>query len=208
MILIQFSAITFGLFIFFTQYSLTLTALDSDHRTDWSLVNISLSESVYVVLACQIINPTWYLKSIIAVSFYLGMLVAHIKAGHSALVWIIFRHLTSLLFTIALLVFQSKSQMRLFQKTVALEEFNQVYKNILDKNPSCMAVINTKGKLVYSNKGFQHLVKDNIDEFFKSVTTLKLRDTLGNKNALYMGFRKIKPSKLHKSSKPCKPNFV
>ena len=180
MLLLSFAGIALALYTFFTQYNSTLLALQAKGQPDRSFAEESLSESIYILLICQILNPTWHIRSLIAGSYYIAIIVAHIQTGHPNLVWMILRYLTSLIFTIGLLNFQSRLQRRIFSQNAKLEERNQLYKSTLDKNPSCIGIISASGKLIYSNMGFDELIQESMEEFFESVTSLKLRDFSGN----------------------------
>ena len=154
-------------------------ALTSGLEDSWINACSALSRVVYILLVIIIISPSLYLKPIVVLCFYLGMLTAYISVGYYKLWWIIMRDIASLIFALALVAFQSISKWTLSRKTMGLEEWNNVYKEILDENPSFIAVISDDGNLIYSNRGFRDATHNDINTFLKAVTGLKLRDPFG-----------------------------
>jgi len=126
--------------------------------------------------------PVWYWRMIVPLCYHISLVLGYLIEGQKdSLAWIILRNIASLFFYFAIMYAHSQFRWRDFLRSNDMAEWNKVYKHILDKNPSSIAVINVAGKVVYSNEGFQELSQNNAeDSLFKSLSDLKLRDLLGD----------------------------
>jgi len=163
--------------LFFLQFEQTYFSLRTNDSEAWIGSQIFSSETLYIFLLFSLVSPTWYLASFVPFCYYLGQCLGFVRAEHPHLPWFIARYIINTLFCVCLSYFQSRIKLKQMYTMNDLEEWNQVYRAILDRNPSGIAVVNVSGKLTYTNEGFKVLnANNNTETFFKNVTNLKIRD--------------------------------
>jgi len=126
------------------------------------------------------VTKEWYFRALLPFGYYIGINIAYFKAGRPSLTWLVIRNFVSLIFCVGILIIQEISKRRETAKSCHTEEWNQVYEDILDKNPSCIAVTNTAGKFIYSNSSFKQLTRNNPEEaIYTAITNLRTRNLYG-----------------------------
>ena len=166
--------------VFVTCFYRTLQALNADSMNSWINTYNTPSQFIYLFMLLFVISPTPYLKPLMVVCYYTSIIAAYAMINHPKLWYLVIREAINLLFTMVLVAFQHDFKWNISMNGMGFEDWNIIYKDILDSNPSYIAVLDIAGKLKYSNKGFDEVTNKDMDIFFKSIKNLKLRDLFGN----------------------------
>jgi len=155
-------------------------SLTSNIPQAWTATLTLASESLYILLIFMMVTPEWYIRILLPFCYYIAINAAYLKADHPDIAWNLVRNFISLFFCIGVLVIHEVIRKRQAAKNSNTEEWNQVYMDILDKNPSCIAVVNTTGKFIYSNTSFKQLTRSNPEEaIYTAITNLRTRNLYG-----------------------------
>ena len=134
-----------------------------------------IADGILIALVNGIVNPLWYLKLIIPLSYYIGIILAvSLSEVSFGLTTILF-----LAFGIAILCLISflKEYARLKNFNVKFEDerLTQVQKVVFESLPNMIAVINIEGELVFSNAEFNNISKNESSprNLFKKITNIR-----------------------------------
>jgi len=174
-----FAILCFGVHLILQQSTVVEDALKSNATNDWIEAYISLSYSLFIVLLFVFLAPLWYLKSFMGICYILGAAIGFIRSDHPGLLWMVIRSIVSSFYLLALMWLKDKFRWKLYVKSLESEAWNQVHKEILDRNPSLIAVLNPEGEIIYSNDRFNEMSKTYEKQLFKQVTHLKKRSLNG-----------------------------
>jgi len=159
------------------QYYLTSSALESSKSDTWTHALSFSSEAMFVFFIGILLMPIGYLRGLIPFCYYFGICLAYIEKGHAGRAWIIIRCIFNLLFCAGLLYIYSQIRLKEFNELVDVKEWNKVYRIILDRNPSCITIMNGAGRFTYSNAAYQRLtLNDKENTLLQEIRGLKLRD--------------------------------
>ena len=132
-------------------------------------------DGILIALVNGIVNPLWYLKLIIPLSYYIGIIVAASLSEVSfGLTTILF-----LAFGIAILCLISflKEYVRLknFNAKFEDEKVAQIQKVVFESLPQMIAVVNIEGEFIFSNAEFNSTSKKESSprNFFKKITNIR-----------------------------------
>jgi len=183
------------------QYYFTFSALQSSESEIWTHALSYCSESMFVFFLVILIMPIGYLRILIPFCYYLGICIAYIKIGYESLGWIIMRYILSLAFCGSLLYIYSRLRLKEFLEETEVKEWNKVYRIILDRNPSCITVMNGAGQFIYNNAAYQQLTLNHKEKaLLYQIKGLKLRDFGGQGSKLLSVHSQNSPLSPRKSS--------
>ena len=187
-----FAGILLGSNILITQIDITLEALRTNRTEAWVNISAHLSESMFIMALFCLVMPIWFLRTIIPGSYCLGVCIAYVKFNYPHLEWVLARNIANFMFFFVFSWVFHRFYLKQFVKNNEIGEWNKVYKDILERNPSGIFVMDTNGKLMYSNAYFNNLVQNNTQEaFLNSIISLKLRDMAVSREE---GFSSISPT--------------
>jgi len=166
----------YSTFNFLAVWESTHSAVRDGNVEDWALVTISMSYCVLSALLTYFVGPTWYLKLILVLSGYGGLIVGFSNISGLLRTWLCLRFAVSLVYVAAFIFLASWFRYQIFVKSTETEAWNKIYSDVLDKTPSCIAVMDASGEIIYSNSEFKKTAKDNPLIFFRNVSKLKVRE--------------------------------
>jgi len=164
----------------FATYTRTSIALQTGLMSDWIAAQLLFVMSIHILPLVSLITPVWFLKVFIAGSYYMGLAIAYIKADYKLMYWIIIRCTVSFIFLTALTYFAWDFKYKQFISRIESEAWNKVYRDVLERSSKYVAVINSDGKITYSNSEFNRLTEDNYVAFFKKLKKIKVRNWTGD----------------------------
>jgi len=171
-----FAVVLYSIYTFLSVWQSTHRAVRHNNAEDWALSTISMSYCVLSALLTYFVGPTWYLKLMLVLSGHAGLMVGFSALPALLRAWLYIRFAVSFLYVAAFILLAVWFRYNIFVNSNETEAWNKIYSDVLDKTPSCIAVMNASGEIIYSNSEFQKTVRDNATTFFRNVSRLKVRE--------------------------------
>ena len=153
-------------------------AVDSNNTEKWFYFSMRVRNETLVILVFDTIIPIWYIRALFPLVRWIVTVYVYFQNDmkHGGIVWASF--ISYMVIIITIWGLKAYGEWKTFVKRVNAEDWDGVHKDILDNLPNAVAVIDTKGTtakydVVYSNKSFQALCNNNIDDLAKSFSKIK-----------------------------------
>ncbi len=148
--------------------------LESDNKDAWLILMYMVTDGIITVIVNDIINPIWYMKIIMPLSYCVGVVVAAINSGSNNSESIYLFLALEFVYFVLLSFLKEYFRWKLFLKKIEEERWVEIQKVILNNVPNLIVVINSNLQALYCNSEFEKVANGNsLDEFFQKIVSIK-----------------------------------
>jgi len=154
---------------------------------------------IYTCLLVDMITPYWYLKALVPLSYFVGMIYGlnELNLNKFAAGWI--SSLLGCLNILLLCWIKAHFRWKIFLNKAREEDWNQINDLILNRVPNPIAVFTSNGEIEWCNNGFESLARSDLKGFLTKIVKLKRRRNMAYHNNDESSLRNDSHIKIEKS---------
>lgn len=156
-------------------FFLKLANTNHTHKT-WFDAITYVSDGVFMTILSSMVHPFWQMKATVPIAYYLGVFVGYLHSGEDDKLGLaIAQLLTTSFYSVSLFAITEYFRYQQFLKKCEGDDWRMIQGCILDRVNNAIVVVEPSGNVVYSNKEFRKISKEDAKKFFTKMRNLKKR---------------------------------
>lgn len=166
-----------------------MDAVDTNKPEKWTYLLIKARNESCVLLIIDALVPIWYLKLIYPCIHWIiqGIVFYHGKFENENILWDSL--VSSTVCLMAIWGIKAYNDWKTFKDHSNTEAWDGVYRDIVDKVPGAIAVVDSNHKVIYSNTNFENLCENELSELSQKLIDIKKSENLTEQDQIQIDLK-------------------